>query len=355
MCYNLTTYGDCMKDVVNELLNWYDKNKRLLPWRLDKNPYHVWISEIMLQQTRIEAVLSYYERFMKELPDISSLAKVEEDRLLKLWEGLGYYNRARNLKKAAVIIMEKYHGEFPHTYSQIIQLPGIGEYTASAISSICFGEREVTVDGNVMRVFTRFYNDSSNISKESTKKMIHDHLLSILPSRSGDFNEALMELGEVVCIPNGIPKCLSCPIHSKCLSFQHSNYYQFPVKDVKRDKEEVIMTVLIPIWNDKTIVRKRKDLGLLHGLYEFPNYLGVKEEKEILLLARKFGCVERVEKSISYTHVFTHKKWKMQAYFVFLKDTFCQDMFYSILEIENSFPLPTAFTPFLYVLKEVIK
>lgn len=187
-----------MDNYVSNLESWFVRNRRELPWRMDKNPYHVWISEIMLQQTRIEAVLSYYERFMKELPTISSLADVSEDRLLKLWQGLGYYNRARNLKRAAIMIMEQYGGIFPTTYSEIIQLPGIGEYTASAISSICFGERQVTVDGNVMRVFTRFYNDFSNISKDRTRVMIHDKLLSVMAGDPGCFNEALMELGVVI-------------------------------------------------------------------------------------------------------------------------------------------------------------
>ena len=213
-----------MNSVVDELLIWYEQQKRNLPWRNDINPYHVWISEIMLQQTRIEAVIPYYERFMKELPIISSLASVDEDFLMKLWEGLGYYNRARNLKKAAIKIMNEYDGIFPNTYSEIIKLPGIGEYTASAISSICFGEKQVTVDGNVMRVFTRFYNDSSNISKNNTKKKIHDKLLSILPVDVGNFNQALMELGEVVCIHNGIPKCNDCPLRRSCQSYKNSNY-----------------------------------------------------------------------------------------------------------------------------------
>ena len=341
-----------MNDVVEKLLIWYVNNKRELPWRKDKDPYHVWISEIMLQQTRIEAVLSYYEIFMKELPDISSLAAVEEDKLLKLWQGLGYYNRARNLKKAAIQIMEQYDGKFPTTYAEIIQLPGIGEYTASAISSICFGENQVTVDGNVMRVFTRVYNDSSNISKDSTRVMIHDRLLSMMSFDPGCFNEAMMELGEVICIPNGMPKCDICPLKEGCLSYQNSNYYLFPVKDEKKVKEEVEMTVIIPIWYGKTHVRKRKSPGLLHNLYEFPNMAGNKSIEEIREWSLEFGKVIDIKKNICYTHVFTHKKWKMQAYFVTFESVNCQDMFYSVSEVEECFALPTAFSPFLYQLKE---
>lgn len=344
-----------MQRYSRSLEDWFLKNRRILQWRRDKNPYHVWISEVMLQQTRIEAVISYYERFMEALPDVFSLAMVSEDKLLKLWEGLGYYNRARNLKKAAIKIVEEYGGIFPTTYSEIIQLPGIGEYTASAISSICFGENQVTVDGNVMRVFTRFYNDSSNISKDSTKKKIHNTLLSMISGDAGNFNEGLMELGEVICIPNGMPKCDVCPLKEGCLSYQNSNYYLFPVKDEKKVKEEVDMTVIIPIWQGKTLVRKRKSPGLLHNLYEFPNMVGNKSIEEIREWSLEFGIVENIKKSIYYTHVFTHKKWKMQAYFVTLESVNCQDMFYRISEVEERFALPTAFSPFLYQLKEELK
>lgn len=344
-----------MKDVVDELLIWYRDNKRELPWRCDRDPYHIWISEIMLQQTRIEAVLSYYKRFMVELPTISSLANVDEDKLLKLWEGLGYYNRARNLKRAAVMIMKEYGGIFPTTYSEIIKLPGIGEYTASAISSICFGEKQVTVDGNVMRAFTRFYNCSSNISKNGTRKKIHDALLSFVPSAAGDFNEGLMELGEVICIPNGVPKCDICPLNNCCKAYENSNYFLYPVKDEKGVKEEIEMTVFIPIWDKRVVVRKRKEIGLLHGLYEFPNVIGSKSISEIRALSSEFGKVFDIKKSISYTHVFTHKKWKMQAYFVFFESIYCRSLFYSISDIEDGFALPTAFSPFLYQLKEELK
>ena len=341
-----------MQDYISNLEDWFLENRRILPWRRDKNPYHVWISEVMLQQTRIEAVISYYERFMKEIPTISSLANVDEDKLLKLWEGLGYYNRARNLKKAAIKIMEEYDGVFPTTYSEIIKLPGIGEYTASAISSICFGEKQVTIDGNVMRVFTRFYNDTSNISKSSTRIMIHDRLLSMMSFDPGYFNEGMMELGEVICIPNGMPKCDVCPLRDGCQSYKNSNYYFFPVKDEKKLKEEVEMTVIIPIWEGKTLVRKRREVGLLHNLYEFPNVVGNKCVEEVRAISEEFGKVANIKKSICYTHVFTHKKWKMQAYFVFLESVNCQDMFYRIADVEERFALPTAFSPFLYQLKE---
>ncbi len=344
-----------MNEEVKKLLDWYLINKRDLPWRKDKNPYHIWISEIMLQQTRIEAVIPYYEKFMKEIPDISSLANVNEDKLLKLWQGLGYYNRARNLKKAAIEIMNIYQGVFPNKFSQIVKLPGIGEYTASAISSICFGEKEITVDGNVMRVFTRFYNDNSNISKVSTRNMIHDKLLCLEINDFGMFNEAIMELGETVCVPNGMPRCDVCPLQKKCLSNLNHNYYLFPVKDDKKEKEVVEMTVFIFVWNRKTIVQKRKDKGLLHNLYEFVNLLGFLSYDEVRKFAEDYGKVSFIKKSISYVHIFTHKKWKMQSYFIFMDEVKCPNLFKDISYIEDELALPTAFSPFLYALKEEIR
>ena len=201
-----------MKKIVSPLLEWYSKNKRELPWRKDKDPYHVWISEIMLQQTRIEAVKEYYKRFMDKVPTIEDLSKIEEDELLKLWEGLGYYNRARNLKKAAVEIMEKYQGKFPSQYEEILTLPGIGEYTAGAISSICFQKKEVAVDGNVMRVYARVCKQDIDVTDSKVKKEVGEEIRKILPDTPGDFNEAIMELGETICLPNAIPKCMECPL-----------------------------------------------------------------------------------------------------------------------------------------------
>lgn len=309
----------------------------------------------MLQQTRIEAVITYYERFMKELPTVIDLANVDDDVLLKLWEGLGYYNRARNLKKAANMIVSEYAGVFPSTYQELIKLPGIGDYTASAIASICFSEKQVTVDGNVMRVYTRFYNDSSNISKENTKKKIQQELLKILPTDSGNFNEGIMELGEQVCIPNGMPKCEGCPLNKQCLAYQNCNYFGFPVRDEKKEKSTTIFTVLIFVWQNKTLVVKRTALGLLHNLFEFVNVEGKKSEEEVLMVAKEYGVVEKLKKSITYTHVFTHKKWELHSYFVFMSDVNCPNMFTTIQEVEERLALPTAFQPFLFALKEELK
>jgi len=342
-----------MEEYVSKIMDWFQKNKRCLPWREDKNPYHVWISEIMLQQTRIEAVLNYYQRFMKELPTIHDLATVEEDKLLKLWQGLGYYNRARNLQAAAKKI--EILGYFPSAYEEIVKLPGIGEYTASAISSICFNEKQATVDGNVMRIFTRFYNDSSNISKLQTKKQIRDKLKKLLPENSGDFNEGLMELGEQICIPNGVPKCEECPLKDGCLARKKKNYFSFPVKDEKKPKEIVPLTIFILIWKNKIYIRKRTEKGLLNNLFEFPNVEGNLSEEEIKRKVKKYGTISKIEKSIEYTHTFTHKKWKMQAYFIWLEKVEAKDGFLSLSEIEKNYALPTAFQVFFNELKNYKK
>ena len=201
-----------MKEIAEKLIKWYEENQRQLPWRKEPTPYHVWISEIMLQQTRIEAVKKYYETFMKELPTIESLAKVDEEKLLKLWEGLGYYSRARNLKKAAILVQEKYEGKMPSSYSELLQLPGIGEYTAGAIASICFQEQVPAIDGNVLRVVARLTANSQDILLPQVKKQITNQVKQILPKQAGKFNQAIMELGETICIPKGNINCNECPI-----------------------------------------------------------------------------------------------------------------------------------------------
>ena len=210
-----------MERIVEPLLEWYRRNKRDLPWRKDQNPYHVWISEIMLQQTRIEAVKEYYKRFIKRIPNIRALSQIDEDELLKLWEGLGYYSRARNLKKAAMTIEQEYGGIFPEEYDDIKKLSGIGEYTAGAISSICFDKKEVAIDGNVMRVYARVENEDIDVSDLKIKKKIGEKIKKILPSKPGDFNEGIMELGETICLPNAIPKCEICPLKELCKAHQN--------------------------------------------------------------------------------------------------------------------------------------
>ena len=226
-----------LKQIVEPLIKWYEQEGRKLPWREGKNPYHIWISEIMLQQTKIEAVKKYYDRFIQELPTIQDLAKVEEDKLLKLWEGLGYYNRARNLKKAAIQIEEKFNGKMPKTYQDLITLAGIGEYTAGAISSIAFNQKVPAVDGNVLRVLSRVTKSKKDVLLLETKKEMTRKIQEILPKQAGTFNEAIMELGETICIPNGEPLCDRCPLVNICLAKKENLVMQIPVR-VKKTKRK---------------------------------------------------------------------------------------------------------------------
>lgn len=334
---------------VNQVLTWYLENKRDLPWRRDHDPYHVWISEVMLQQTRIEAVIGYYERFIQVLPTIFELANVSEEKLLKLWEGLGYYNRARNLKRTAQIIINQYKGIFPSTYDELIILPGIGEYTASAIASICFQEKCATVDGNVLRVYTRFFNDYANISLKKEKVRIRRELEQIMPNKSGDFNEALMEIGEVICVPKGMPNCGQCPLRRGCLARKEGTYFDLPVKDLQNKKKELDYTILIFRYQNKIAIRKRKDGGILAGLWEFPNLEGnySMEELRHYLTCRGISY-QSITKFVSHIHIFTHQKWKMISYLIDLTSYIDYDLMFQEVEvIQNHYAIPTAFRPFL--------
>ena len=337
-----------MKNCVDLILKWYNEQKRPLPWRRDKDPYHVWISEIMLQQTRIEAVIDYYERFMKRLPTIQDLSEVSEDDLLKLWEGLGYYSRARNLKKAAIKIMNEFDGVFPSNYEDILSLPGIGEYTAGAISSICFDLPEVAIDGNVMRVYCRVENLDLDVGDPKTKKLIGEKIKENIPASSGDFNQGIMELGEVVCIPGGVPKCDICPLKYHCLAHVNNRECLIPRKGNKTKVLEKEYTLFLMKCGDKFAIRKR-DNGLLKNMWEFPNqegFLTYDEVKEII------PGIQSIKLSITNTHVFTHRKWFMNSYLIEVEKEFGDYLWVSIPEIESKYALPTAFMPFFEEIKK---
>lgn len=344
-----------MNDLSTLLLAWYQENKRELPWREDQDPYHVWISEIMLQQTRIEAVIPYYDRFMKKIPSIHHLAVIPEDELLKLWEGLGYYNRARNLKKAAQMIVEKYHGVFPNRYDDILKLPGIGEYTASAIASICFSLATPTVDGNVMRVFTRLKEDSRNVDLTRTKKQIREELVPLMPKEAGSFNEAMMELGELICIPNGDAKCDICPLKSICRASKHQSWQNYPVRSEKKKQKELFYTVFLFSYQGRFAICKRKEEQLLKNMWQFPNILGKMTLKEVKLYLEKEQInYQSIHKSISHTHVFTHQIWHMQAYFITLNELIHGYHFETGENMKEKYAIPTAFQPFLRELLNIL-
>ena len=340
---------DKLKDIAAPLLGWYRKNRRALPWRQDREPYHVWISEIMLQQTRIEPVKLYYARFMETLPDVSALAAADDDTLLKLWEGLGYYSRARNLKKAAVMITEEYGGVFPRSYEQLRRLPGVGDYTAGAIASICFDEKAPAVDGNVLRVIARLTGCRDNVLLPQTKRAVTERLRAVMPEEAGAFNEALMELGETVCLPNGAPDCGRCPLAALCTAYREDLTDALPVriKTVKRRKEE--KTVLLLCSPDGRIaVEKRPDKGLLSGMYQLPDLDGFHTDEELAAHLRDLSLepldITFIKES---KHVFTHIDWYMRGYRVSVKEAGGRFIWVTEEEREAAYPLPTAFRRFL--------
>ena len=335
--------------VIERILVWYRGSRRSMPWRDDPSPYHVWLSEIMLQQTRIEAAAPCYRRFLGELPTVEALAACGEEKLMKLWQGLGYYSRARNLKKAAQSIMNDFGGEFPKRYAQIVTLAGIGEYTAGAIASICFNEKVTAVDGNVLRVITRVIGDRSNVLLPDTKKRIAAMLLPILPEQAGEFNEALMELGEVVCLPNGAPDCERCPIRQHCTAYREHLTAQIPVRIRQMKRKHAEKTVfLITDANGRLAIEKRPDTGLLPGLYQLPNIDGYYSQKELYKLLGDWGLTAiSLEFSKEAKHVFTHIDWYMKAYRVTAEQPNERFLWVTKDELRSAYPLPTAFLKLL--------
>ncbi|MCI8760916.1 MAG: A/G-specific adenine glycosylase [Clostridia bacterium] len=338
---------ELIKKMTNLVIKWYRENKRELPWRKEKNAYHIWISEIMLQQTRIEAVKQYYERFLKQIPTIQHLAQIEEEKLLKLWEGLGYYNRARNLKKAAQIMEQMYDGNMPKTYQELLQLPGIGEYTAGAISSIAYDEKVPAVDGNVLRVVSRVIGSKKDVLDRNTKKEMTQKLQDVMPNQAGDFNEGLMELGELICVPNGEPCCEKCPLQNICLAKKKNLTNVIPVRiqKIKRKKED--RTVFLLEFEGKIAIRKRETKGLLANMYEFPNIDKKVNKKQIETVLQKWLLAEKQIKKVgTHHHVFSHIEWDMIGYKVQVTNKNEMFLWKTKEEILEKYPIPGAFMPF---------
>lgn len=336
------------------LLPWYHNHKRELPWRRDTDPYHVWVSEIMLQQTRVEAVKGYYTRFLDALPTIESLAQCEDDELYKLWEGLGYYSRVRNLKKATQVIMDCHGGVFPREYKEVLSLPGIGEYTAGAICSICFDMPTPAVDGNVLRVISRLTGDETPIDTPKYKVQIRDRLADIYPQTAGDFTQAIMELGATVCGPNRKPDCKLCPCSEFCKAFLTGRTGEIPVKQPKKQRKEEVFTVFILSCNGKYAIEKRPGGGLLSQLWQFPNTRGILNVADALEILENMGLKPRqILGIINRNHIFTHIEWKMQGIVCEVGETINSLIWKTADEINNDIALPTAFRQFWEVLGHV--
>lgn len=337
------------------LVSWYCENKKEYPWRIDATPYHVWVSEIMLQQTRIEAALDYYKRFTAELPSVKSLAEVDDERLMKLWQGLGYYSRARNLKKAALRVMQEYGGELPNSADELKKLPGIGDYTAGAIASIAYHKSEPAVDGNVLRVVSRIIASRDDIMLPATKKSVTALLRAVYPSGkdAAMLTEGLMELGEQVCIPNGEPRCDLCPIAEHCLAFAQGKTAEIPLREVKKEKRREEKTILLLRTPDgRYAIRKRASRGLLANMWEFPSLDGryAEGDLESYLTERGFS-VEEVFSCGEAEHIFTHIVWQMTGFTATVAEETGDYIWKSREEILKEFAIPSAYRFYLKQLK----
>ena len=330
------------------LLEWYAAGHRDLPWRRDRKPYHVWLSEVMLQQTRVEAVKGYYRRFLAELPDIPALAACPPDRLAKLWEGLGYYSRMRNLQKAAQVIVSAHGGVFPREYDAIRALPGVGDYTAGAIASICFGLPEPAVDGNVLRVLSRVTDDAAPVTDAAVKREYAARLREIYPAgRCGDFTQSLMELGATVCGPNSQPQCALCPLASLCLARANGTALLRPVKAPKKEKRTEEKTVFILRCGTRIAVRRRPEQGLLAGLWELPNVDGKCSAQQALAQAERWGVHPReLCRSSEKTHIFTHIRWELRGFYIECAEAAPLFTWVDPARFRQDIALPTAFRIF---------
>lgn len=331
-----------------QLMHFYDVHQRILPWRENKDPYRIWISEIMLQQTQVKTVTPYFIRFIEALPTMSDLAMVDEDVLYKLWEGLGYYQRAKNLKKAAQIVINDFGGTLPHTVDALMKLPGIGPYSASAIASIAFNQKVAAIDGNVLRVMTRITGNHQDIRLQKTKDEIETHMNYLLPSqRISDFNQAMMELGAMICLPR--PLCDTCPMQSICVAYQHNKTDVIPYKSTQPNKKTEQYTVLLIVKHNQVAIRKRNSKGLLSSLWEFVTLKGHISKNDISEHL-KFLSLHPLSITVldPYVHIFTHKLWDMIGYIIAVDDAHLMEE-YQLVDyqtIVESYALPTAFQPF---------
>lgn len=344
-----------------ELLRWYDQIKRDLPWRIDQNPYKIWLSEIMLQQTQVATVINYYTRFIQRYPTVFQLAEASEDEVFKLWEGLGYYSRARNLLKCAREVVNKHKGEFPKDIVSLQALPGIGPYTAGAISSIAFNQKVPAIDGNVLRVISRLHEIELPINQSKNHAVFHTHVMDLMTKRPGDFNQALMELGATVCTPKS-PKCSECPIQNICRAYRSSDVLSYPVKLKAPKKRRVNLAICVIFYEEELLLIKNSENGLLQGLWGFPRVEVQMEEAAQEIIA--FDLEERLGLKVTFIgaqtakkHVFTHLEWEPTLYFMKANDKVRID--YPVIEWVklneiNEKALPTAFKKQMHLIEAFV-
>ena len=340
-------HNEILQQLPFVLLSWYDDVKRDLPWRRDKDPYHIWISEIMLQQTRVEAVKGYYARFLAALPTVEALAVADDEKLHKLWEGLGYYSRVRNLKKAAGVIMDRFGGRFPTEHKDVLSLPGVGPYTAGAICSIAFGQKTPAVDGNVLRLVSRLTDDPTPIDLPAYKKQVELALAAVYPENAGDFTQALMELGATLCGPNRQPDCGHCPCRDFCQGYRNGTCRTLPVKSPKKARRREEMTVFIFRCDGKIALQKRPDTGLLAGLWQFPNTSGKLSAEAAISFVEGMGLkTKEIIAQVEREHIFTHVQWDMRGIYLDVEGESSDFTWLTPREIRTQAALPTAFRQF---------
>ena len=344
-------------DMLREpLLDWYAANRRVLPWREEPSPYRTWVSEIMLQQTRVTAVLPYYERFMRELPDVKALAEAPEERLFKLWEGLGYYSRARNLHRAARVVVDEYDGALPRTADELRKLPGIGDYTASAIASINYGAPEPAVDGNLLRVAARIAGCGADIMDAKARKMFREKLSAAIDrERPGTWNQAMMDLGATVCLPNGAPLCGECPARAFCAAYREGLTDVLPVRAEKKKRRAEEHTVFLLLRDNKLAVRQRPDTGLLAKLIEFPNAEGSLDEASARVALAQWGLDARsLAPCGNAKHIFTHIEWQMKGYIAAVEGD-CDNFRWVTAEEFGTLAIPSAFRAYTAQARKLLK
>lgn len=329
-----------------ELILWYEENKRSLPWRETTDPYKIWVSEIMLQQTRVEAVKPYYKRFLEALPTVESLADADPEHLNKLWQGLGYYSRVRNMQKAAKVCQSLYQGKMPGTYEELRRLPGIGEYTAGAIASFAYKEPVPAVDGNVLRVVSRYLALELPVDTPKAKERITEFVRSVLPEDLPDvFNQALIELGATLCGPDRAARCGGCPLLGHCQAFEKGMTELLPRRTPKKPKRVEERTLLLLVTEDgRMALCKRPEKGLLRGLWEIPALEGKATPEQVGEVLKDWGCLSvpgEIQPLPHARHVFSHVVWEMDGYRVFVKTVGSLSFFTK--EERRALAVPSAF------------
>ncbi|MBE7022148.1 MAG: A/G-specific adenine glycosylase [Ruminococcaceae bacterium] len=345
-------HTDILAAMISPLCSWYEQNKRILPWRKNRDPYRIWVSEIMLQQTRVEAALPYYERFLEALPTVFDLAKAPEEQLLKLWEGLGYYSRVKNMQRAARTVAETYDGAFPQAAGLLEKLPGIGSYTAGAIASIAFNLPEPAVDGNVLRVAARLCDNDEDILLPQTKKRVEEELRQVyhLAQDAGDLTQGIMELGALVCIP-GTPKCEVCPLAGLCLAKKNGTADRLPVRKARTEKKTEKRTIFLLLSGGRVALCRRGKKGPLSGMWEFPAVEKLLRRKAAQTALLDMGISAEIRPFIKSRHVFTHLIWEMQSYIAETESQNPDFTWFTPAELEEEVPLPSAMKPFYEALQ----